>query len=172
MHPVYLILSSVVLGVAGQLMLKSGVSAAGLLSIRRGGLLALIWRVASRPMIWAGLATYGISTLFWLAALSQVELGIRLSLYQSQLRAHPRGLLGTVQGRGIPAQGDRHSRHLRRRVLGGGRLTVRAGAFYAAALLLAFTAISSWSGIFCRRIRSQRRSIRRMPRLRAARWHG
>lgn len=75
MHPVYLILSSVVLGVAGQLMLKSGVSAAGLLSLGRGSLLSLVWRIASRPIIWAGLATYGVGTLFWLAALSQVELG-------------------------------------------------------------------------------------------------
>jgi multidrug transporter EmrE-like cation transporter len=65
MHPVVFILISVLLGVAGQLLLKTGVGQVGLLARR-------LW---CSPLIWGGLAVYGVGTLFWLISLSRVELG-------------------------------------------------------------------------------------------------
>ena len=74
MQPVVLILLSVFLGVLGQLVLKAGVGRMGALSLG-GGVHRVAWRVFTNPVIWAGLATYGLGTFFWLIALSRVELG-------------------------------------------------------------------------------------------------
>ena len=75
MHPVALILSSVVLGVVGQLILKAGVTHIGPLALARGNVLAVAWRIFTNARIWAGLGLYGVGTFFWLVVLSQVELG-------------------------------------------------------------------------------------------------
>jgi multidrug transporter EmrE-like cation transporter len=75
MQPVVLILLSVCLGVAGQLVLKAGVGRLGSLSLGQTGALHVGWRIFSNPVIWGGLATYGLGTFFWLIALSRVELG-------------------------------------------------------------------------------------------------
>jgi multidrug transporter EmrE-like cation transporter len=75
MPSVALILSSVLLGVVGQLILKSAVLGIGPLYLGQSSVVAVAWRVFSRVGIWAGLGLYGVSTFFWLVALSQVELG-------------------------------------------------------------------------------------------------
>ena len=75
MSPAVPILTSVLLGVVGQLVLKAGVSSLGPLGLANRHVLATIWRVFSRPAIVAGFALYGLGMLFWLVALSQVELG-------------------------------------------------------------------------------------------------
>jgi multidrug transporter EmrE-like cation transporter len=75
MHPVILILASVTLSVAGQLVLKSGVDRLGSLSLSRGGAIVAAARLVTNPLIWLGFAIYGVGTFFWLAALSRVELG-------------------------------------------------------------------------------------------------
>jgi drug/metabolite transporter (DMT)-like permease len=70
------ILGSVILGVVGQLVLKAGVSSLGPLAL--GGesrLIATLRRVLLQPWIVTGFALYGLGMLFWLVALSQVELG-------------------------------------------------------------------------------------------------
>lgn len=74
MSPVPLILGSVLLGVVGQLLLKSGLNRLGALSLGGYGALTAAWRIGISPLIWAGLGLYAVGTLFWLAALSQVEL--------------------------------------------------------------------------------------------------
>jgi multidrug transporter EmrE-like cation transporter len=75
MQPIVLILLSVSLGVVGQLVLKAGVARLGALSLGESGALRVGWRISTNPVIWAGLATYGLGTFFWLIALSRVELG-------------------------------------------------------------------------------------------------
>ncbi len=75
MHPVVLILSSVFLGVVGQLILKSGMARIGALAFRPAHVASTAWRIFSTPRIWGGLSLYGLGTFFWLVALSQVELG-------------------------------------------------------------------------------------------------
>src|SRR5215472_16335266 len=75
MQPIGLILASVVLGVVGQLALKAGMARAGPLSLGDASILGLAWRIFGRPAVWVGLSLYGVGTLFWIVALSQVELG-------------------------------------------------------------------------------------------------
>lgn len=72
-----LILTSVSLGVAGQLVLKMGIIRAGNLE---AALAQSAWRFAAAilgsPLIVLGLAFYGISSVFWLLVLSRVELSL------------------------------------------------------------------------------------------------
>lgn len=75
MQPIALIVSSVVIGVVGQLVLKSGVGRIGPLGVERGRVVATAWRIFTDPRVIVGLGLYGISTFFWLVALSRVELG-------------------------------------------------------------------------------------------------
>jgi len=75
MNPIILILASVVLGVVGQLVLKLALNRGGQLNLAGDGPAAVAWRIGTNPLIWSGLALYAIGTLFWLAALSRVDLG-------------------------------------------------------------------------------------------------
>jgi drug/metabolite transporter (DMT)-like permease len=69
------ILGSVLLGVVGQLVLKAGVSSLGPIGLGDNRLVATLRRVLFQPWIMVGFALYGLGMLFWLVALSQVELG-------------------------------------------------------------------------------------------------
>jgi multidrug transporter EmrE-like cation transporter len=73
--PIVLIVTSVALGVVGQLMLKSAISRGTGQLVALVGPATAISRIATNPGIWAGLAVYGVGTFLWLVALSQVELG-------------------------------------------------------------------------------------------------
>lgn len=75
MQPVAIILTSVLIGVVAQLILKGGVARLGPLALGGGSPVGVAWRIGSNPQIWGGLALYGISTFLWLIALSQVQLG-------------------------------------------------------------------------------------------------
>jgi multidrug transporter EmrE-like cation transporter len=75
MYPVVLILASVMLGVVGQLVLKTGVARLGPLALGNGQIVGTVRGIVTNVRIWAGLGLYGISTFLWLIALSQVELG-------------------------------------------------------------------------------------------------
>lgn len=69
-----LILAATALGIVGQVMLKQGMSAMGPLSLSAGGMPQLVWRIATAPMVIAGLLIYGLGTFFWLITLSRIEL--------------------------------------------------------------------------------------------------
>jgi multidrug transporter EmrE-like cation transporter len=75
MHPVFLICASVVLGVIGQLVLKTGVARLGPLALSNGQAVDTARHIAANYRIWSGLGLYGVSTFLWLVALSQVDLG-------------------------------------------------------------------------------------------------
>ncbi len=68
------ILISMLGGAVGQILLKKGMAAMGPLTITGSGLPSLIWRIATNPYVFIGLAIYVTGTLFWLVALSRVEL--------------------------------------------------------------------------------------------------
>ncbi len=68
------ILISVVGGAAGQVLLKKGMSDMGPLTISASQIFNLIWRMATNPYVVIGLAVYMFGTLFWLVALSRVQL--------------------------------------------------------------------------------------------------
>ncbi len=67
MHPLVLILGSVVLNTAGQLAFKKASAA-----IAGGG--SQILALPMQPALWVGLACYGCSTLLWLVVLSRSSL--------------------------------------------------------------------------------------------------
>ena len=68
------ILISVVLGAVGQIMLKNGMSSMGPLTLSVGQLGSILWRMATNPFVVLGLGFYVCGTLFWLTALSRVDL--------------------------------------------------------------------------------------------------
>jgi drug/metabolite transporter (DMT)-like permease len=68
------ILTAVVSGAAGQLLLKSGMARLGPVSLGLNTLGPVLLRIATNPFVVGGLAIYGLSTVFWLAALSRAQL--------------------------------------------------------------------------------------------------
>lgn len=68
------ILLSTLLGVAGQLLLKRGMTLMGEQSISPGTMVSLALRMATSPWVVFGIAVYVSGTFFWLVALSRVEL--------------------------------------------------------------------------------------------------
>ena len=68
------ILVSVILGAVGQLLLKQGMGSMGPLGISIDGLGGLLWKIGTNLYVVSGLFIYVLGTLFWLVALSRVEL--------------------------------------------------------------------------------------------------
>lgn len=68
------ILISVLAGASGQVLLKKGMSSMGPLTLSVDQLFNIFWRVGTNPYVVIGLAIYVGGTVFWLAALSRVDL--------------------------------------------------------------------------------------------------
>jgi multidrug transporter EmrE-like cation transporter len=68
------ILISVLGSAAGQLLLKKGMNSMGPITLSINQLPATIWQMATNLNVFVGLAIYLIGTVFWLAALSRVDL--------------------------------------------------------------------------------------------------
>ena len=68
------ILISVLGGAVGQILLKKGMSSMGPLTITGSQAFNLIWKMLTNPYVIFGLGIYFIGTLFWLTALSRVDL--------------------------------------------------------------------------------------------------
>src|SRR4051812_45522500 len=69
-----LILLSVLLNVIGQICIKMGTRALGVVEFAHSGVIHELFRVFTNAYIWAGLIVYGIGTLFWISALSKSDL--------------------------------------------------------------------------------------------------
>ncbi len=63
---------SIVSGVSGQLALKMGVSRAG--EITAAGPVAYLFVAFRSPLVWLGLALYGVGALAWILVLSRLDL--------------------------------------------------------------------------------------------------
>lgn len=68
------ILISVVGGAIGQLLLKKGMNNLGEMTLTVNELGNALWRMATNPFVFFGLLIYVISVVFWLVALSRVDL--------------------------------------------------------------------------------------------------
>jgi drug/metabolite transporter (DMT)-like permease len=68
------ILISVFSGATGQILLKKGMSSMGPLTLSLDQLFNILWRLGTNPYVVIGLAIYVAGTVFWLAALSRVDL--------------------------------------------------------------------------------------------------
>ncbi len=73
MQSLYILIS--VLGSAGgQLLLKKGMNNTGPVTLSLNQLPSVLWHMATNPYVAIGLIIYLIGTVFWLAALSRVDL--------------------------------------------------------------------------------------------------
>lgn len=68
------ILISVLASAVGQVLLKKGMLNTGALTITLDQLVEILWRIGTNPHVVIGLIIYVAGTLFWLAALSRVDL--------------------------------------------------------------------------------------------------
>ncbi len=68
------IMISVLAGAAGQILLKHGMVIIGEVTLSMDQTLAVLFRLATNPFVVGGLALYAGGTVFWLAALSRVDL--------------------------------------------------------------------------------------------------
>ena len=68
------ILISVIGGAAGQILLKKGMTTLGPLTLAWNDLFANLWRIITNPFVFTGLGIYVVSVVFWLFALSRVDL--------------------------------------------------------------------------------------------------
>lgn len=68
------ILAAVLASAVGQLVLKKGMGSMGVLTLDAGHLGGILARIMTNPYVLLGLAIYACGTLFWLVALSRVDL--------------------------------------------------------------------------------------------------
>jgi multidrug transporter EmrE-like cation transporter len=68
------ILISVLTSTVGQLLLKQGMNNIGAITLSMNKILPTTWKMATNPYVFIGLAIYLAGTVFWLAALSRVDL--------------------------------------------------------------------------------------------------
>jgi drug/metabolite transporter (DMT)-like permease len=68
------ILISVLTGAVGQVLLKKGMANMGPLTLTPEQLGSILWRIGTNPFVIVGLAIYVSGTVFWLTALSRVDL--------------------------------------------------------------------------------------------------
>jgi drug/metabolite transporter (DMT)-like permease len=68
------ILVSVMLSATGQILLKKGMTQTGAITLSSNQIVSVLWRIASNPYVIIGLMIYVCGTVFWLAALSRVDL--------------------------------------------------------------------------------------------------
>jgi len=68
------ILISVFIGGLGQVLLKQGMGSMGPLTLSLNQFTSILWKIASNPFVVLGLFIYVCGTVFWLTALSRVDL--------------------------------------------------------------------------------------------------
>jgi len=68
------ILISVIASTVGQLLLKKGMNEMGSVTLSMNQILSTAWKMITNPYVFIGLLIYVAGTVFWLAALSRVDL--------------------------------------------------------------------------------------------------
>jgi multidrug transporter EmrE-like cation transporter len=71
-----MIVVSVLLNAAAQLLLKAGTRVLGVIDVRAGALVNSAWGVATQPYVLGGLVCYVLSVAIWIAALSRVDVSL------------------------------------------------------------------------------------------------
>jgi drug/metabolite transporter (DMT)-like permease len=71
-----LILLSVASGVAGQLALKMGTTRVGAAAIQASGPVSTLITAFRSPLVWLGLALYGLGALAWILVLTRMDLSL------------------------------------------------------------------------------------------------
>lgn len=68
------IVISVLTSTVGQLLLKKGMNSIGSVTLSGNQIFSTLWRMMTNLNVFLGLAIYFVGTIFWLAALSRVDL--------------------------------------------------------------------------------------------------
>jgi drug/metabolite transporter (DMT)-like permease len=68
------ILIAVIGSALGQVLLKKGMNSVGQITLNLNQLPSILWKIATNPNVFIGLIVFLCGTLFWLAALSRVDL--------------------------------------------------------------------------------------------------
>jgi multidrug transporter EmrE-like cation transporter len=71
-----MIVVSVLLNAAAQLLLKAGTRVLGVIDVQAGALVGSALGVATQPFVLGGLACYVASVAIWIAALSRVDVSV------------------------------------------------------------------------------------------------
>jgi multidrug transporter EmrE-like cation transporter len=71
-----LLVVAIVLGTAGQLLLKAGTTAVGPFAFALDSVVPVGMRLALEPRILGGVACYAVSLIVWIMALSRVEVSV------------------------------------------------------------------------------------------------
>jgi multidrug transporter EmrE-like cation transporter len=71
-----LILLSVASGVGGQLAIKVGVTRAGAAAVEVAGPVSTLITAFRSPLVWLGLALYGLGALAWILVLTRLNLSL------------------------------------------------------------------------------------------------
>lgn len=74
--PFVLLFTSIFLALAGQLLAKAGIMKLGGIDFRKGGIPRQLWSVVSCPYIFVGLSFFAGSMIFYLAAISKLEISM------------------------------------------------------------------------------------------------
>lgn len=72
LKPFLLVVIAICFSVSGELLLKSGMNQIGIVTL--AGLWTTLGKIVTHPRILAGFGLFGIGAVFWLAALSRVNL--------------------------------------------------------------------------------------------------
>ncbi len=75
MHPIALVLMSVVPAVLGQIVLKGAIEGLGV-TVDSAGPAGYFARLLTTPAVLAALALYGVSSLIWMVVLSKLDLSL------------------------------------------------------------------------------------------------
>lgn len=76
MSTIALILIATVMGIAGQTMLKHGMTQMGPLSLSADSIPQIVSQIVRSPFVIGGLLIYGFGTFFWLVTLSRIDLTV------------------------------------------------------------------------------------------------
>jgi len=74
MSPYFLLGINIILGVAGQFLMKSGVNRVG--GLEELGLVKFLTTAFLSPLVFFGLALYGVSAVLWVILLSKFDLSV------------------------------------------------------------------------------------------------
>ncbi len=86
---------------ANQLFLKAGVSKGGPIGVSVEGLVALVRRIFTTPMILAGYALGGLTNLVWLTALSRFEISFAAPVMSGLYFVFLLGVSGLLLGESV-----------------------------------------------------------------------
>jgi drug/metabolite transporter (DMT)-like permease len=75
-----LVVTSSLLGVSGQILLKMGMERLGTFQLSGPTVIQSMAQVLAAPLVWLGLGCYGLATVVWLAVLSRLDVSLAYPL--------------------------------------------------------------------------------------------